>query len=291
VSSRGQKLLLGAVFLGIPLGWLFLFVVVPIFVVLYLGFTDYNILTAPKWIGVQNYSDLIDDPLFWTSVSNTAYYTAVTVPVGTALSLLLALFLNRRLPLAGLFRTIYYAPVFAPIVAAALVWILFYNSTFGLFNYLLQSIGLSPVQWLSSESLAMPSIIASSLWKTTGLNMVIFLAGLQSIPRELHEAAWLDGAGPSRTLRSIVLPLLMPSTIYVVTTSLIASFQVFSQVYVMTQGGPNNATTTIVHQIYRTAFVHLDMGYASAMAVVLFVALIMVSLGNVRLLAREGIDA
>jgi multiple sugar transport system permease protein len=289
VTLRGQKRLLGALFLGLPLAWLMLFVVVPIFIVGLLSFSDYDVLRAPRWIGLDNYRDLLDDPLFWTSVVNTVVYTVVLVPVGIAISLLLALFVNRRLPGAGLLRTICYAPVFAPIVAAALVWELFYNGTSGLFNYLLSLIGMAPEPWLTSTRLAMPSIILMSLWKTVGFNMVIFLAGLQAIPAELYEAAALDGASRHRSFWSVTLPLLTPVMIYVVTTSLIASFQVFTQVYVMTNGGPDNATTTIVHQIYRTAFVHLDMGYASAMAMVLFVALVTMSLANVRVLAREGI--
>jgi multiple sugar transport system permease protein len=137
----------------------------------------------------------------------------------------------------------------------------------------------------------MPSIVVMSLWKNLGFNMVIFLAGLQAIPRDLIEAAALDGAGSWRSFRSIVLPLLVPATIYVALTSIVSSFQVFAQVYVMTNGGPNNATTTIVHQIYRTAFVHLEMGYASAMALVLFVVLVIASLANLRQLARNRAGA
>lgn len=283
-----EKRLLGAIFLGIPLLWLVIFVVVPIFLVLYLSFTTYDIIRAPRWIGLGNFTDLLDDPLFFTAVRNTLVYTAVTVPLGIALSLGLAVLVNQRVMGVAIFRTIFYAPVMAPIVAVALVWVLFYDPTIGLFNYLLRLLGLPPERWLTSSALAMPSIIVMSLWKGLGLNMVIFLAGLQAIPRELHEAASLDGAGKLREFWSITLPLLAPSMIYVLVTSLVASFQVFSQVYVMTNGGPNNATTTIVHQIYRTAFVHLDLGYASAMALVLFVILVLASLANIRVLARGG---
>lgn len=285
---RRQKLVLGTIFLGIPLSWLLVFVVLPIFLAFYLSFTSYNILKPPRWIGLGNFEDLVDDPLFLTAVRNTLVYTAATVPLGIALSLGLALLVNRRLPGAAAFRTIFYAPVVAPIVAVALVWVLFYDPTVGLFNYALGRFGIAPQRWLASSALAMPSIVAMSLWKGLGLNMVIFLAGLQAIPRELYEAAWLDGAGPLRAFRSITLPLLMPSMVYVLVTSIVTSFQVFSQVYVMTGGGPNNATTTIVHQIYRTAFVHLDLGYASAMAIVLFIVLVVASLANVRFLADGG---
>ncbi|WP_210161015.1 carbohydrate ABC transporter permease [Microvirga lotononidis] len=284
-----QKIILGSVFLGLPLAWLTFFVVFPILLVVYLSFTSYDILGSPKWIGLLNYEDLLDDDVFWTAVLNTAYYTIVTVPVGMALSLLLALFINRRLPGVGFFRTVYYAPVVAPLVTTALVWMLFYSETTGLFNYLLALLGFAPKQWLSSSTWAMPSVIVMSIWKGLGFNMVIFLAGLQSIPRELYEAASLDGAGSTSSFRYITLPLLAPSTVYVTITSIIASFQVFSQVFVMTGGGPNNSTTTIVHQIYRTAFVHLEVGYASAMALALFVILVAVSMVNLRLVARKEI--
>ena len=284
-----QKIIVGSVFLVLPLVWMLVFVVVPIFDEVSLSFTSYDIIGAPKWIGLLNYEDLIEDDVFWTAVKNTVYYTAVTVPVGMVLSLLLALFINRHLPGIAFFRTIYYAPVVAPLVTTALVWMLFYSETIGLFNYVLSLFGFAPKQWLSSSTWAMPSVIIMSIWKGIGFNMVIFLAGLQSIPRELYEAASLDGAGKFRSLRYITLPLLTPSTVYVIITSVIASFQVFSQVFVMTNGGPNNSTTTIVHQIYRTAFVHLEMGYASAMALALFVILVAASLVNLRLFSRREI--
>jgi multiple sugar transport system permease protein len=284
-----QKIILGSVFLGLPLAWMAVFVIFPILLVVYLSFTSYDIVGTPKWIGLLNYEDLLEDDVFWTAVRNTAYYTAVTVPVGMMLSLLLALFINRQLPAIAFFRTVYYAPVVAPLVTTALVWMLFYSETIGLFNYVLSLFGIAPKQWLSSSTWAMPSVIILSIWKGVGFNMVIFLAGLQSIPRELYEAASLDGAGKVRSFWYITLPLLMPSTVYVIITSVIASFQVFEQVFVMTNGGPNNSTTTIVHQIYRTAFVHLEMGYASAMALALFVILVAASLVNVRVFARKEI--
>lgn len=283
-----QKRLVGTIFLGIPLLWMLVFVVAPIFVVLFLSFTSYDIISPPEWIGLFNYEDLYYDRIFWKSIFNTLYYTLVTVPLGVVLALLLALFLNRNLPFVGLFSTIYYAPVVAPMVAVSLVWVIFYDPTLGLFNYLLSLFDLSAVGWLSSTRWAMPSIMLMSIWKGLGYNMVIFLAGLQSIPEEFNEAAQIDGASGARIFWNITLPLLRPSMVYVVLTSIIASFQVFSQVYVMTNGGPNNSTTTIVHQIYRTAFVHLEMGYASAMALLLFAFLVVLSLLNLRFLSGGG---
>jgi ABC-type sugar transport system permease subunit len=291
MKLKRQQFLLGSVFLGVPLAWLLVFVVSPIFLVVHLSFTDYDILTSPTWAGTLNYEDLWHDTLFWKAVRNTLFYTVVSVPIGITLSLLLALLVNRNLTGATFFRTIYYIPVVTPLVAVSTVWILIYQTGNGLANYVLSYFDIAPQPWLTSPVLAMPSIIIMSVWKGLGFNMVIYLAALQAIPRELHEAAELDGAGKLRQLFSITLPLLKPATIYVVITAIIASFQVFTQVYVMTGGGPNNATVTIVHLIYRTAFINLEMGYASAMAMILFVILVIASLTSFRLLSRNNVYA
>ena len=286
MKARTQRRLVGLVFLGVPLLWLLVFTVLPIMLVLALSLCSYDVLTAPRAAGLANYLDLGDDPLFWRALRNTLLFVAGTVPTGIVLSLLLALLLNTRLRGAAFFRTACYLPVIAPMIAASLVWILFCDAPTGLFNYTLSSVGFAPQRWLTDPRLAMPSIIAMSVWKGLGVNMVIFLAALQAVPRELIEAANLDGAGRVRGFRSVTLPLLGPATLYVTTTSLIASFQVFSQVYVMTRGGPNNATTTLVQYIYQTAFVNLDMGYACSMATLLFAGLAVVSLLNVRMFRR-----
>jgi multiple sugar transport system permease protein len=286
MNTRQQKLVVGSIFLGLPMIWLVIWVILPIFLVLYLSFNDYNVLKPPEWIGLYNYTDLLEDSLFWQAVRNTIEYTLLSMPIGIVLSLGLALLVNNRLPGSTLFRTIFYLPVVAPLIACALVWVLFYEVSAGFFNYVLGSLGISPVHWLTSAQTAMPSIVLMSVWKGLGFNMVIFLAALQAIPRELTEAAALDGAGKARTLWSVTLPLLTPATIYVVITSLIASFQVFAQVYVMTKGGPNNSTITMVHYIYLTAFRDLDFGYASAMAVILFVILVIAAFANLALFSR-----
>lgn len=286
MTIRQQKLTLGIVFLGVPLAWLLIWVVLPIFGVFYLSFTQYDILTPPEWIGMWNYEDLWYDRLYWKAFGNTLYFTAVAMPTSVFLSLMLALLVNRKFKGAWLFRTIYYLPVVSPLIATALVWILFYEVSTGLFNYLLRQVGISPLGWLTSPAFAMPGVIAMSVWKGLGFNMVIFLAALQAVPRELHEAAAIDGADKIRQFWSITLPLLRPAMTYVLITTLISSFQVFAQVYVMTNGGPNNSTVTLVHLIYRTAFQNLDFGYASAMAVVLFFILVIASFINLRLVSR-----
>jgi multiple sugar transport system permease protein len=286
MNTKQQRLLLGSVFLGVPLLWLLVWVVLPIFVVLFLSFTSYNVLRPPKWIALGNYQDLLSDDLFWHAIRNTIEYTLLSMPIGIVLSLLLAALVNTRLPGAGLYRTIFYLPVVAPLISAALVWVMFYEVSSGLFNYVLGLFGFRALDWLSNASTAMPAIVLMSIWKGLGFNMVIFLAALQGIPRELTEAAALDGAGRVRRFVAITLPLLAPATVYVVITSLIASFQVFAQVYVMTNGGPNNSTITMVHYIYRTAFQNLDFGYASSMAMVMFVLLVIAALVNLRLFSR-----
>lgn len=283
MNIKKQKLIIGSIFLGVPLAWLLIWVVLPIFIVAYLSFTSFDVLTPPEWIGLWNYEDLLADDLFWRAVRNTVFYTAWSVPIGILCSLLLAMLINTQLPGAGIYRTIFYIPVVAPLIATALIWILFYESSSGLFNYLLGLANISPVDWLGNSATAMPAIIIMSVWKGLGFNMVIFLAALQAIPKELNEAASLDGAGRVRQFFAITLPMLTPATVYVVITSLIGSFQVFAQVYVMTNGGPNNATITVVHYIYRTAFQDLDFGYASAMAVTMFILLMLAAFANLRL--------
>ncbi|CUX03266.1 Sugar ABC transporter permease [Agrobacterium genomosp. 2 str. CFBP 5494] len=287
VTIKQQQFLLGSIFLGLPLLWLLVWVVLPIFIVFYLSFTTYDVLKPAEWIGFLNYEDLLYDGLFWRALGNTLYYTVWSVPSGIIASLMLAMLINTKLPGAGIYRTIFYIPVVAPLIAAALVWILFYDASSGFFNYVLGQFGIRPVDWLNNSYTAMPAIILMSVWKGLGFNMVIFLAALQAIPRELHEAAALDGAGRVRQFFAITLPLLTPATVYVVITSLIASFQVFAQVIVMTNGGPNNSTVTIVHYIYRTAFQNLEFGYASAMAMVMFLLLVLASFINLRLFSRK----
>lgn len=289
MTIKQQQLLLGAVFLGIPLAWMLIWVVTPIFVVIGMSFTYYDVLSPAEWAGTWNYADLWTDDLFWRAIGNTVYFTAIALPLGIGLSLGLALLVNRRLRFVGIYRTIFYLPVVAPLIATALVWVMFYEVSSGLFNYVLGGFGLAPAPWLSSSATAMPSIVAMSVWKGLGYNMVIFLAALQAIPRELTEAASIDGAGAPRRFWSITLPLLRPAMVFVVITTLIGSFQVFGQVQVMTNGGPNNSTVTVVHYIYRTAFQNLEFGYASAMATIMFLVLVLVSFVNLRLLSRGNL--
>jgi multiple sugar transport system permease protein len=265
----------------------FVFTLLPVACALYLSFTNYDVFTKMDWIGTLNYQDVFDDPLFWEALNNTTTYTAWSIPISMAIGLGLALLLNQKLGGLGVYRTVYYVPVVTSMVAVAMIWIQLFDPLYGVISNALEGIGLPSINWLGDPNLAMPSIIAVSVWKVIGWNMLIYLAGLQAIPDYLKEAAAIDGANPWQSFWKITLPLLQPTTFFIFVTSLIGAFQVFDQVYVMTGGGPAGATTTLVHQIYNAAFKALDMGYAAAMSFVLFGIILVVSLVSMRAVRGE----
>jgi multiple sugar transport system permease protein len=252
-----------------------------------LSFTNYDVFTKMDWIGVANYQDVFDDEFFWRAFWNTARYTVGTIPLSMGIGLGLAMLLNQKLRGLGTYRTIYYIPVVTSMVAVAMIWIQLFDPFYGVISNALEGIGIKGIDWLGDPRLAMPSIIAVSVWKVIGWNMLIYLAGLQGIPEYLKEAAAIDGANRWQTFWKIILPLLQPTTFFIFVTSLIGAFQVFDQVYVMTGGGPANETTTLVHQIYNAAFKALDMGYAAAMSFVLFGIILVVSLFSMRAIRGE----
>jgi multiple sugar transport system permease protein len=251
-----------------------------------ISFTDWNILQPPHWVGLSNYVRLFSTPLNWQVFDNTLYYMGVIVPVGTALALALALALNRGLRGIVVLRSLYFLPVISSTVAVSLVWGWLYNQQFGLINYLLSLVGITGPAWLADTRTAMPAVIIMSIWKGLGYNMVIFLAGLQGIPQELYEAAAIDGAGAWARFRYVTLPLVSPTTFFVVVLSTIAAFQVFDQTYVMTGGGPAYSTTTLALFIYQNAFQWFHMGYAAALSYVLFAAVAVVTLVQFRVQGR-----
>ncbi len=258
---------------------LLIFTLGPILASLYFSFTNWNLLSAPKWRGLDNYIELFTkDPLFWTTLKNTAYYVLGTVPTGTILALLLAIALNQKIKGLAIFRTIYFIPVVSSVVAISVLWSFLYQADFGLINQALRALGFKGVGWLSSPTWAMPAVIIMSIWHGLGYNIVIFIAGLQSIPQDYYEAARIDGANAWQNFHHITLPLISPVTFFVITLSLIASFQVFEQAYVMTQGGPVNATKTIVYYLYQNGFMNFHMGYASAIAYILFLIIVVLTL-------------
>ena len=273
-------------FLAPSLLHLAVFVFTPIVFSAYLSMHRWDIVVAEKpLIGTQNFGEMLSDPSFWNALRNTLLYT-LNVPLGMTVSLSVALLLNRRLAGLGFLRTLYFLPSVTSFVAIALVWIWIYHPTFGVANYVLSTAGLPPLQWLNSSQTAMVSIIIFSIWLGVGYQMVIFLAGLQGIPEELYEAARIDGAGRWRLFRSITWPLLRPTTFFILVTSMIASFQVFTSVYIMTTGGPVGSTDVIVYHIYQAAWEQLRMGYASAMSWVLFIIVMIATWAQFKLLGR-----
>src|SRR3954449_13582711 len=256
---------------------------------LYLTFHEWSIIEPDKpFIGLQNYRDMMGDKDFRTSVVNTAYFTGASVPLTMLIGLGLALLLNQPLRGRWVLRTMYFLPVVTPFVVVAIIWKWLYNGDFGLFNYYLLKTHLihDPLLWLSDKNLAMPSVILMTIWTSVGFSMVVYLAGLQSIPEELYEAARVDGAGPWARLRHITLPMLAPTTMFLAVIGIIGSFQVFTQIFVMTSGGPVDRTTTMVFYVYESAFKFFEMGYASTLAFVLFAMLLGFTVLQLRLYRR-----
>lgn len=284
-STRRRREAMAAFWFLLPnlIGFI-IFLAGPVLASLGISFFDWNLLTAPKWLGITNYVNLLSDEDFWHSISATLYYTFGSVPLGILSALLLALALNQKIRGIGIYRTIYFIPVVSSLVAVSLMWRWMYNPTSGILNYWLNQafevlhLPFSAPNWLQSRTWAMPAIIIMSVWKTLGYNMVLFLAGLQGIPAHLYEAAEIDGATSWRKFRHITLPLLTPTTFFILLITLIGSFQVFEQAYIMTQGGPARETVTTVYYIYENGFQWYKMGYASAVAWVLFALVLVVTL-------------
>lgn len=259
----------------------------PLLYALYISLTEWNGgLTPPKFIGLENYTKLFTtDAKFQKAFANTIYYTLLTVVPSLAFGLGVALLLNRRATgLIKVYRFVYYLPVITATAVMSVVWKFIYLPTGGLLNSILVSFGAEPVLWLLDPQLAMPSIAITSIWRHAGFTMVIFLAGLQGISESYYEAAKIDGANSWQIFRHITWPLLSPTTFFVLVTSIIGSFQVFDSVRVMTRGGPVDATNVIVYNIYENAFEIFAMGYGSAIAFVLFVMILFMTLVQFKVL-------
>lgn len=259
---------------------LLLFTAYPVLASVYFSFTDYNIIEAPKWVGLSNFQTMFTaDPDFLTGVGNSAYYAFISVPLGLILSLALALLLNTRARGIGLYRTLFYLPALCPPVAATIVFILMLDPDAGLINNLLTAVGLGAPGWLSDPGWSKPSLILLSLW-TVGSGTLIFLAGLKEVPQTLIEAASIDGAGPLRRFSSVTLPLLTPVILFNLVMGVINSFQVFTQALVIggTTGDPLGSTLMFMVLIYSNAFSYFKMGYASALSIMLFLAVVILTL-------------
>ncbi|MGO4540423.1 carbohydrate ABC transporter permease [Paenibacillus sp. 2TAB19] len=263
------------------------FTVIPVFMALYLSFTNYDVISKKDWVGLDNYKRLIDDTLLWTTFKNVLIYSVIFVPLNIIISLSLAMLMNRAWRGVKLFRTLNYLPTLTSAVAAATVWIWLLHPEYGLVNGLLSSIGITGPAWVAQTETAMMSIIMLTLWQSVGSNMIIYLAGLQGVPEYLYESAKLDGATKWDSFRYITWPQLRPTTFLVSTMSIIGALQLFDQAFVLTQGGPANVTKTPVYLIYQQGFNQLQMGYASAQAFVLAMAILIFSLINMKISKAE----
>jgi len=267
-----------------------LFFFVPVIAGLVLSLTDFDIyaIASPdtaRWIGLDNFRHLLSDPLFWKAFGNTFYFVLVGGPLSVAASLAAALLVSSRLARApGLYRSIYFAPVVTTLAAMAVVWRYLYHPRYGLIDFALTRIGITPIDWLGDPHWAMPAIILMSVWKNFGYNMLIFIAGLQNIPEELYEAAQLDGAGAWAKFRHVTLPTLAPILLFVGIITMLGQFQLFAEPYVMTPGGgPLDSTTSLVLLMYEEGFRWWRMGHAAAIAFLLFLVMLLGTLLQLRL--------
>ena len=276
-----QQLRTGLLFLSPWLLGFAIFDIYPLAASFYYSFTDYNVIQEPVWVGTANYRELFTaDPLFWTSLWNTLYFTALSVPACLGFSILIAVLLNTKLPGMPIFRTIFFLPSIVPIVASAVLWMWVLNPDSGLVNAMLRAtFGIEGPGWLGSAEWSKPSLVIMSLWGI-GAAIVVFLAGLNEVPQSLYESADLDGAGVWSKFRHVTLPMLTPVILFNLIMGLIGSFQYFTQVYVMTQGRgiPLDSTMFYALYLYRTSFYYLRMGYGSAMAWILFLVILAATL-------------
>lgn len=278
-----NKFLWVSIFLLPSLSGLLLFTVLPILSSLGLTLFEWDLLTTPEFVGIDNFRRLFADEDFWRALRNTLSYIIFYIPLVMTGSLAIAVILNQKLRGLLFFRAAFFVPVVSAWVAIALLWKWIFNPRFGLLNYALGLIGIDGPAWLFDPQWAMPAIVITSVWKDLGFLMVMFLAGLQGIPNVYYEAAAIDGATRWQTFRSITLPLLSPTAFFALIISLINSFQVFDQVWIMTEGGPAGATSVLVELIVKNAFSYSRMGYAAALSWVLFLLVFAVTLVQMRL--------
>ncbi len=278
-----SEAIMGYLFVAPSIILFLIFVLLPAVLALFLSFTKYDILTPIEWVGFANYERLTRDTLFFISMRNVATYAVLFVPLMIVFSLALALALNRNVPGVRFFRVVYYIPVITSPIAAATIWTWMLHKDFGLINRGLAVIGINGPTWLFDPDYVLIAIVLVTLWQGVGSNVVLYLAGLQGIPRYLYEAAVLDGADHWQMFRYVTFPSLRTTTFFVVTLSLVGAFQLFDQAYAMTGTGVGNSTRTPVYHIWETGFNRLRMGYASSMAFTLFLLIFFITLINLRL--------
>ncbi len=282
VSRHSDRLVkrrrLGLLFVSPWLIGFLAFTLYPFLASIYYSFTDYSVLTLPEFVGFSNYKTLFtDDPLFWKSLGNTFYFAAISIPLQFIVALGLAMLLNQKVKGLAIWRTIFYLPSIVPVVAASIVWLWLLNPQYGIINGLLYLIGIDGPGWITDPKWSKPSLIIMSLWGVGG-SMIIYLAALQDVPAQLYEAAELDGAGSYHKFINITLPTISPVIFFQVIMGIIGALQYFTQAYVMTGGGPADSTLFYSLYLYNNAFKYFKMGYASAMAWILFIIILVLTL-------------
>lgn len=285
--QRQHNLRNGLLFASPAILGLLIFVVYPVAASIYYSFTSYSVLQPPIWVGLDNYRTLLtDDPLFYTTLYNTMYMALFSIPLSVIAAMGLAMLLNLKVRGQAFYRTVFYLPTIVPFVASSVLWLWIYNPQYGIFNSLLWYVGISGPGWLSDPAWSKPALVIMSVWGVGGW-MVIYLAGLQDVPQELYEAAELDGARWWSKTRHLTLPFMSPYILFSVIQMLIGIFQYFTQVAVMTQGGPADSTRMYAYYLYQNAFTFFKMGYASAMAWLLFIFVVLLTILIFRTSARR----
>jgi multiple sugar transport system permease protein len=291
-TPRSRRRALWGIALILPntLG-LFVFFGIPVLIAFGVSLVEWNAIRPPEFVGLENFVRLVQDRFFWQALGNTLKLLLLAVPTSILLSLGVAILLNQRLPGRSLLRTLYFLPVVTSTVAASIVWTWIFQPRYGLLdNLIFTPLGLPDIRWLTQPDLALYPIAVVFIWQRIGFDMVLFLAGLQNIPRELYEAAMIDGATRWQRFRYVGLPLLSPTTFLVVVLGLIQGFQIFDQVYIMTlrtsPGGVGGSATTLAYYLYRSGFRDSQFGYASAIALVLFLIILSVTITELRLQRR-----
>jgi multiple sugar transport system permease protein len=290
---RARRIAPGWWFVAPALVLIVVFFLGPVLAAIGLSLTDFDLYaladpSAARFVGLRNYARVLHEPLFWSALRNTLYFAVVGGPLTVAASLGAALLVNARaVRHKAVARAVFFAPFVTTLVAVAIVWRYLYHPRYGLLNWMLGHVGVHQIDWLGDPRWAMPAIILMATWKNSGYNMLIFIAGLQNIPRELHEAAALDGATPFQRFRHVTLPMLAPTMFFVVIVTMIGYLQLFTEPYVMTQGGPLRGTTSLVLYMYEEGFRWWRLGVAAALAFLLFLLIILFTAVQ-RRLSRRG---
>ena len=269
------------------------FFFIPVLAALVMSLTDFDIYALAdiknlRFVGIQNYVQLVQTPLFWQALGNTTYFVVFGVPLSLFLSLICAIFVHSKLAyFKGFFRTALFAPVVTSLVAVAVIWRYLFHTRYGYINYALDSLGIHPIDWLGNPHVAMPAIIVFAVWKNFGYNMIIILAALQSIPEDIYEAARIDGAKAITAFRYITYPMLGPTLLMVSIMTMAGYFQLFAEPYVMTQGGPVQSTVSVLYFMYEEGFKWWNLGVASAVAFVLFFIMFLITMLQIRIAKEE----